>query len=560
MTTDSTVGSITDDLLWSECPEELYLRRILQEQYQDEGTIVDSVMGQSTVAGILSDDRNKSIKDEDRYDGRSWLNFSPIAGSVVTEATTSEEESSPSFVESSVESRMIRVRSSEEKPIEEAATNVIHDIKKSLPPDITPRFIDFDEESMGSLSVIHIPEVVDLPESYDEEATEVDGTRGGLSTLSGDTFLRNIGLQMQPDYVRSWVHAKDIAYAKPKTDGIGATSKSSKQDSSNGGNKQSHSLGYASRESTSQTTNNSKEGCCSRFIQRMIDDDKVFRRTILIAVLFIVLFLSLSAFALIRSSDVLLSSDNQAASMPTLNPTSYVSSTSENHTDDQSTEFDGLEITPPPTTSDLVAQIVHSETPSTVAPSLSPNGNSAEEISVQVPMDPPTSAPTISDLFRFVSNLINLRSPSSMGLIGNSQSPHNQAFLWIIDDLQGSTETSEERILQRWTLALFFFSLNGEFWTNSDGWLTEQDVCTWFTTSAESICNEMGLFTHLELVDNNLQGSLPRELELLSGSLVGINLDNNRISGPLPSELSNISSLGTCTNGILSSTAIFAII
>ncbi len=542
MTTDSTVGSITDDLLWSEYPEELYLRRILQEQYQDEGTIVDSVMGRSTVADILSSSRKKSLDDDDRCDGRSWLNFSPLAGSVATEGLTSEEESSPSFVESTEGSTMKRICSLEEHPIDESPMKHNRELKKSLPNEMSPRFIDFDEESStGSLPVRHIPNTVDMEEAYDEEATEIDATRGGLSTLSGDTFLRNIGLQTQSNNERSWIHAADITYAKPRNDGTGSTSKSSKQDSTAGGRKRIRSSGKKPQDETSQQSNSSNGGCCSRIVQKMIDDDKTFRRTVVIAVLFIILFVSLSVFALIRSSDIFLSSRPADSLRPTPNPTSFVLPSLENQTEDLNSGSQGSQGTSSPT--DNAATLIAS---TTIAPSLSPDDNAAEETSLPEPIDVPTNAPTISDPFRFASNLIFRRSPASMGFLGDSQSPQNLAFLWLIGDLQGSMETSEERVLQRWTLALLFYSLEGESWVNSDGWLTANDLCLWFTTSNESICDELGLLNRLDLVQNNLQGSLPEELALLSTSLVGVNLKTNGISGSLPSGLGNLSSLGTC--------------
>jgi hypothetical protein len=105
-------------------------------------------------------------------------------------------------------------------------------------------------------------------------------------------------------------------------------------------------------------------------------------------------------------------------------------------------------------------------------------------------------------------------------------------------------ETSDERVLQRWALAVLFYSLGGNSWTRKDGWLSEADVCNWFTSSTAETCNELGLLSRLDLVENNLQGRLPMELELLASSLIEINLQGNEITGSLSSKLGEFVSLG----------------
>lgn len=555
----SSADSITDDILWSDCPEELYLRRMLQEQYHEEGTIVDSILGQSTVAGIFSGDVDKSPQADDRCDGRSWLNFSPIAGSVATAPITpDEEEMSPPLEKKKKKkkkgkkdnAKKQKVKSSEAEPPDEE-DKLKHDInlKKSVPVDINPRFIDFDEESStGSLHVIRIPDIVDMDDAYDEEATEIDVTRGGLSTLSGDTFLRNIGLQtvqpdayddeateidatrgglstlsgdsflrniglqtQQPTYKRTWVDVDDISYAKAFEDSTGATSKSSKHDSrSESRHDQAHAKPVPT--TTRAPGSDSKTGCCcSRIIQMMTEDDRIFRRTVIVAVVLIVLFVSLSVFALIRSGDFFLSDTTAPASSPP------VATHANQETDIPSFATTSL-------------------------PSVSPT--QSENSSVHGNEVFPTTAPSISDPFRFVSTLINERSPDSLKHFRNPESPQNQAFLWLISDLPNTMETSDERVLQRWTLAVLFYSLGGNGWTRDDGWLTEPDVCDWFTSSTDEVCNEFGLLRRLDLAQNNLQGQLPMELALLSSSLIEINLEGNGIAGSILANLDEMGSLG----------------
>jgi hypothetical protein len=80
-------------------------------------------------------------------------------------------------------------------------------------------------------------------------------------------------------------------------------------------------------------------------------------------------------------------------------------------------------------------------------------------------------------------------------------------------------------------LAVLFYSTNGNAWQNADGWLTSLDECSWFTTSGGGICDDQGRITHVELRDNKLEGTLPRELSLFSDNALG--KSSNLIKDPL---------------------------
>jgi Leucine-rich repeat (LRR) protein len=81
-------------------------------------------------------------------------------------------------------------------------------------------------------------------------------------------------------------------------------------------------------------------------------------------------------------------------------------------------------------------------------------------------------------------------------------------------------------------------------WTQHDSWLSDEDECTWFSWSDEP-CN-MGKFAQLVLYYNNLAGSLPPELGLLSDNLETIHLNggpHRAIGGSIPVELGHLSRL-----------------
>jgi hypothetical protein len=94
-------------------------------------------------------------------------------------------------------------------------------------------------------------------------------------------------------------------------------------------------------------------------------------------------------------------------------------------------------------------------------------------------------------------------------------------------------------------MAIVYFGMNGANWIFSEGWLSSDDICEWFSTSTNpTICNDEGLLQRLELQNNNLLGDIPEEIQLLSESLLVLNLSQNRLVGPVPEslgELTNVS-------------------
>jgi len=92
--------------------------------------------------------------------------------------------------------------------------------------------------------------------------------------------------------------------------------------------------------------------------------------------------------------------------------------------------------------------------------------------------------------------------------------------------------------IEREALIALYNSSAGENWTDNTNWLGDIGTeCTWFGVW----CNE-GKVTHLYLQENNLTGSLPAELGNFS-SLQLMSLFLNQLNGSLPPELGNLSNL-----------------
>ena len=93
-------------------------------------------------------------------------------------------------------------------------------------------------------------------------------------------------------------------------------------------------------------------------------------------------------------------------------------------------------------------------------------------------------------------------------------------------------------------LSQLYTQTNGDNWTNNTGWLTDCDFCEWFGVD----CNADGRVTAINLIDNNLVGTVPDVMDQLE-DLVSINLSgSNGLTGAVPASLFE---LGAITNIVL---------
>ena len=85
-------------------------------------------------------------------------------------------------------------------------------------------------------------------------------------------------------------------------------------------------------------------------------------------------------------------------------------------------------------------------------------------------------------------------------------------------------------------LTELYDSTNGPLWANTWDLSSGQSYCTFYGIT----CNELDQITRIDVSDNNLHGTIPSELGLMS-MLTRLDLEGNSISGTIPSELGMIS-------------------
>ena len=112
-------------------------------------------------------------------------------------------------------------------------------------------------------------------------------------------------------------------------------------------------------------------------------------------------------------------------------------------------------------------------------------------------------------------------------LIRNRATPQGRATEWIIQDDLAGICPDNPKLIQRWALAVMYFSTGGDDWTEcfmddvscptsltflgDDAFLSESNECEWAGIS----CDVEACVTEIEFEDNNLAGTIPTELGLL---------------------------------------------
>jgi hypothetical protein len=159
---------------------------------------------------------------------------------------------------------------------------------------------------------------------------------------------------------------------------------------------------------------------------------------------------------------------------------------------------------------------------------------------IAAPVLTPDDVPNLEQLIDFFSN----QDPATALAILDEESPQYRAMQWLESDVQQNEYTfasSLDRIFQRGTLAIFYYSTLGDVqWTTRTGWLDPTaSECTWYGAVCAADTTTVQL---LQLGANNLGGEIPREVGMLT-NLETLELHENGIGGTFPSRLGQLTLL-----------------
>lgn len=92
-----------------------------------------------------------------------------------------------------------------------------------------------------------------------------------------------------------------------------------------------------------------------------------------------------------------------------------------------------------------------------------------------------------------------------------------KALTWLSTN-ENLDDYPDWKRIQRYVLAVFYYSMGGDEWTYCARWLSNDEECLWLSFALDETCNEQGRYLRLTMSENNLNGILPNELALLSDS------------------------------------------
>ncbi|CAB9504698.1 Leucine Rich Repeat [Seminavis robusta] len=144
--------------------------------------------------------------------------------------------------------------------------------------------------------------------------------------------------------------------------------------------------------------------------------------------------------------------------------------------------------------------------------------------------------------------IIDLPSYTRQAIMDDNQSPQAKAYTWLLDDPYLLDYTNDRKV-QRFALATLFYATNGPYWTASQHWLDyEKNECQWWNLAklpplGADACTGGDNFNALALAGNQMQGSIPREVGLLSTLRALVLGDQDNLVGSIPMELWKLSGL-----------------
>ena len=143
----------------------------------------------------------------------------------------------------------------------------------------------------------------------------------------------------------------------------------------------------------------------------------------------------------------------------------------------------------------------------------------------------------IPDSLTRLTSLERLAFFSNAGLCA----PVDNAFqTWLqgIDTVHGSSCAPVDSQEDRAVLADLYSATDGANWEDNSNWLSNRPIREWYGVTNDAD----GRVTGIYLWENRLSGSIPPELSNLS-KLEGLYLHNNQLTGSIPPELGNLPNL-----------------
>lgn len=151
------------------------------------------------------------------------------------------------------------------------------------------------------------------------------------------------------------------------------------------------------------------------------------------------------------------------------------------------------------------------------SPALASSNETISPAPTFTPSASPSLEPTTAE-FTILYNFVAANSLDNGAALEDPSSPQYQALKWLYQNAN-LNEYADTQRMQRYAMAVLYFSTNGQEWTVSDNWLSDLPECEWYNKGV-TFCDAVSSgVSNFDLNGNNLNGKLPAELYLLSDTL-----------------------------------------
>jgi len=159
--------------------------------------------------------------------------------------------------------------------------------------------------------------------------------------------------------------------------------------------------------------------------------------------------------------------------------------------------------------------------------------------------DSPSTPCTIQDeICKKIADAIGIEvppGPDSLYDFGGTCQTKSRDWLRVGKDILGFTP---ERIRQRYAMAMVFCETDGGAWLENNNWLSDLHECDWQGDLILDPCNRVEQYEVMRLTGNDMEGTLPVELSIMS-TLFELTVSDNMIRGSFPTDFALLSELDT---------------
>lgn len=124
-----------------------------------------------------------------------------------------------------------------------------------------------------------------------------------------------------------------------------------------------------------------------------------------------------------------------------------------------------------------------------------------------------------------------------------------KALHWITEKDEAKLTKDDPEFLQRYAMAVLYHATQPkdqeepqfDSWKSNDKWLSKHSICEWYGIDCEHILAE-DVVVHVNLANNQLQGTIPNELKALQ-YMVQLDLSKNQLGGQIPESIGHMTHL-----------------